>query len=69
MATFNGKRKVKPIVFDKFLGVNETVGESDIKKGEAVVQMNMRLTSNNKAQKREGHNTLIDFGNALDRVV
>lgn len=55
----------KPIELDQWLGVNEAVGETEIKFGEATYSRNFRITKNYKPQKRNGHNTFIDFGDSL----
>ena len=66
MAVFRAGKPPKPIEIDKFLGLNQSIGETEIKLGEAVTQTNFRLTQDYKPQKREGHNTFADFGNELD---
>lgn len=55
----------KPIEIDTFLGLNESVGETEIELGEAVTMENFRITNNYKAQKRNGYEKLVDFSNAL----
>lgn len=62
MATFNPIKPPKPIEIDKFLGLNESVGETEIKLGETVRQENFRVTKNYKLQKRPGHNVYVDCG-------
>jgi len=64
MARYNPGKEPKPIEIDKFLGLNESVGETEIKLGEAVYMRNFRITNNFKAQKREGHQTFVDFDNS-----
>lgn len=64
MPSFKVAKQPKPIEIDKFLGLNESVGETEIKLGESVYSRNFRITNNFKAQKREGHQTFIDFGNS-----
>lgn len=54
-------KKPKPIEIDKFLGINTSIGETEIKIGEAVYMRNFRVTKNYKAQKRPGHNTFTDY--------
>lgn len=66
MPTFRPAKTPKPIEIDEFYGLNQSVGETEIKLGESVVQTNFRLTTDYKPQKREGHSKFIDFGNALD---
>lgn len=63
MANFRPAAKPKPIEIRKFLGINTSVGETEIKLGEAVHMRNFRITKNYKPQKREGHNKFIDYGN------
>lgn len=63
MATFNASKPPAPIEISKYLGINEAVGETEIKLGEATSQINFRITQNYKPQKRTGHKTFIDFGN------
>lgn len=60
MATFNAPKPPKPIEIDKWLGINESVGDTEIKLGEAVVQENFRITKNYKPQKRPGHWTFVN---------
>lgn len=62
MPAFRAIAKPKPIEIDKFLGLNESVGETEIKLGQTVNQTNFRLTQDYKLEKREGHSTFIDFG-------
>ncbi len=64
MPSFTTPKTPKPQEIDKFLGMNESVGETEIKLGEAVFMRNIRITNNFKAKKREGHQTFIDFGNS-----
>ena len=66
MVTFRQAPVPKPIEIDKFLGLNQSVGETEIKLGEAVVMENFRVTQDYKAEKRGGHNSLVDFDNAKD---
>ena len=63
MAVFTPSRAPSPIVIDKFLGLNESIGETEILLGQAVKQINFRITQNYKAQKRQGHRTFIDYEN------
>jgi hypothetical protein len=65
MATFRPGAKPQPIKISKFLGLNTSVGETEIKIGESVYMRNYRITKNYKAQKRQGHNTFIDYENLL----
>lgn len=64
MATFRPASKPKPIEIRKFLGINTSIGETEIKLGEAVHMRNFRITKNYKPQKRDGHNTFIDYANS-----
>lgn len=63
MATFTPGSSPTPIEINRFLGLNESIGETEILLGQAVKQVNFRITQNYKAQKRKGHNTFIDYGN------
>jgi len=60
VATFTPTKVPKPIEIDKFLGLNESVGDTEVAPGEAVYMRNFRITSNNKLEKRSGHTTFID---------
>jgi len=67
MARMRVAKEPKPIEIDEWFGINEAVGETQIKPGEWVKGFNFRVTKNMKAQKRPGHHTFIDFeaaGNA-----
>ena len=66
MAEFTPSRPPAPIEISRFLGINESIGETEIQLGEATSQTNFRITQNYKPQKRLGHKTYINFGNALD---
>lgn len=66
MPTFRATTPPKPIEIDKFLGLNQSIGETEIKLGEAVNQTNFRLTQDFKPQKRAGHNTFVNFDNVKD---
>lgn len=50
----------------KFLGLNETFGNTQINKGEFSFLENYRITKNYKPSKRPGHYTFIDFGGVGD---
>jgi len=50
----------------KFLGLNETFGNTQIKVGEFSFIENYRITKNYKPSKRPGHHTFIDFGGVGD---
>lgn len=67
MAKRTNSNKPKPVRIDKFYGINEAVGETEIKLGEWVKGFNLRVTKNYKPQKRPGTHKFIDFealGNA-----
>lgn len=64
MARMSNRVEAKPKVIDKFYGINEAVGETEIKTGEWVKGFNFRVTKNMKPQKRPGHHTFIDFESA-----
>ena len=66
MVRFTVAKTPKPIEIDRFLGLNQSVGETEIKLGEAVLQNNFRITQDYKAEKRGGHNSFIDYDNAKD---
>jgi len=53
-------KQPKPIEIEEFLGINESVGETQIKIGEWVKGFNARVTKNMKPQKRPGHNNFVD---------
>src|SRR5665648_412387 len=63
MATFNLSKPPEPIEISTYLGINEAVGETEIKLGEATKQVNWRITQNHKPQKRTGHKTFINYAN------
>jgi len=62
MARMDRAKKVEPIDCNKFYGINESVGETQIKLGEWVKGFNFRVTKNMLPQKRPGHHTFINFG-------
>jgi hypothetical protein len=64
MATFKPSPPPKPIEIKKFLGLNESVGETEIQLGESVKQVNFRITQNYKPQKRTGYKTFINYNNS-----
>ncbi len=55
-------KQPKPIEIEQWLGINESVGETQIKLGEWVKGFNFRVTKNMKPQKRPGHYTFVDVG-------
>lgn len=64
MASYTPSKKPKPIEIKKFLGINASVGETEIKLGEATNMRNFRITKNYKPKKRDGHNTFLSFDNS-----
>lgn len=60
MATLRAAPTPKPIEIDKFLGLNESIGDTEVKLGEAIYMRNFRITPNFKLEKRKGHTTFID---------
>jgi len=63
MARYVAGKPPKPISINQFIGINEAVGQTGLELGEALRQVNYRITKDYKPEKREGHKTLIDFGN------
>lgn len=61
MAKANFQKPPDPVKIDKFLGLNESVGNTEMKIGEFSTLENFRITKNYKLQKRPGHHTLINF--------
>ena len=61
MAQARFQKPPKPIEITDFLGLNESVGNTEIKLGEFSYMENFRITKNMKLQKRPGHHTFIDF--------
>jgi len=61
MARASFQKPPKPIEINKFLGLNESVGNTEIDIGEFSTIENFRITKNYKLKKRPGHNTLINF--------
>ena len=55
MAVFKTLSNPKPIELKKFLGINESVGLTQLKVGEALEQVNFRVTQDYKLEKRKGH--------------
>jgi len=66
MARANFQKPPKPIEIDKFLGLNESVGNTEIQIGEFSLLENFRITKNYKLQKRPGHHTFINFTTTAD---
>jgi hypothetical protein len=66
MASYKPSAPPKPISISRWLGVNESVSQSEVNPGEAIRQVDWRITKDYKPQKRPGHNTFVDFGNALN---
>jgi len=65
MARISTYKPSPPIEIDTFLGLNESVGNTQIKLGESVRQENARVTKNFKLQKRPGHHTYISSTNNI----
>lgn len=63
MATFNAGADPKPIDINKFLGLNTSLSQTELKIGECTELRNFRITNNYKPEKRSGHKTFKDFGN------
>ena len=66
MAKATFQKPPKPIEIDKFLGLNESVGNTEIEIGEFSLIENFRITKNYKLQKRPGHHTFINFTTTAD---
>jgi len=66
MARATFQKPPKPIEIDKFLGLNESVGNTEIDLGEFSLIENFRITKNYKLQKRPGHHTFINFTTTAD---
>lgn len=64
MATFSAGSDPKPIEINKFLGLNTSLSETELKIGECTYLRNFRLTNNYKPEKRLGHKTFKDFANS-----
>jgi hypothetical protein len=64
MAQFRATTQAKPIEIDKFLGLNTSLSETELKLGECTYMRNFRITNNYKVEKRIGHTTFKDFSNA-----
>jgi len=62
MAQASFQKPPKPIEITDFLGLNESVGNTEIKLGEFSLLENFRITKNMKPKKRPGHYTFINFG-------
>lgn len=62
MAVFKTLSNPKPIEIKKFLGINESVGSTQLKIGEALEQVNFRITQDYKLEKRQGHKVLHCYG-------
>lgn len=59
MARFTPSSPPKPIEVDQFFGINEAVGDTEVKVGEALEMVNWRITQNRKLEKRGGHTTYL----------
>jgi len=62
MAQVRFAKPPPPQEINEFYGLNETYGNTQIKKGEMSFSENYRYTPNFKVKKRPGHHTFIDFG-------
>ena len=62
VATFTPRKKPSPIKIDRFLGINEAVGDTEVSVGEWISGFNARVTKDYKIEKRPGHYTYINFG-------
>lgn len=60
MAVYRPAPDPKPLAIKEFLGINEAVGETEIKRGEATFMRDFRITKNKKAEKRPGKQIYID---------
>lgn len=63
MARFRAVKDPEPIKIDKWIGINEAVGLTNLKPNESLKQVNFRITKDYKPQKRPAHNIWIDFQN------
>lgn len=63
MAIYTPSKSPDPIGITNFLGINETVGDTDTALGETTAQLNFRITQNYKLQKRQGYSVFINCGN------
>jgi hypothetical protein len=61
MAEFKASALPEPIVIKKWLGINQSVAETQLRIGEATKQVNYRITQDYLPQKRQGHVTFVDF--------
>lgn len=66
MANASFQKPPKPIEINKFLGLNESIGNTEIEMGEFSFLENFRITKNYKLQKRPGHQTFINFTTTSD---
>ena len=62
MAQVRFAKPPPPSEINEFYGLNETYGNTQIKRGEFSFLENFRITKNFKPKKRPGHYTFIDFG-------
>lgn len=61
MAKMNVIKDPDPIDIDQWLGINESVGKTEIKVNEWISGFNVRVTKNMNPQKRPGSQRFIDF--------
>jgi hypothetical protein len=64
MARYTPSKNPDPIAIKAWLGTNEAVGLTGLKLGEALRQVNYRITKDFHPKKREGHKTFINYANA-----
>ena len=62
MAKATFQKPPKPLEISNFLGLNESVGNTEMKTGEFSFLENFRITKNYKLQKRPGHHNFVEFG-------
>ena len=62
MAVAKFQKSPKPIELVNFLGLNESVGNTEIEFGECSFMQNFRITKNYKLQKRPGTHVFVNFG-------
>jgi hypothetical protein len=63
MAVYKPSKPPEPITIGSWRGVNESVGQTDLLLGEALRQVNYRITKDYKPKKRLGHKTFINYSN------
>ena len=68
MAKFTPIKSPPPANISRFLGVNEAIGESQLKVGEALVVRNFRITQDYKLTKRQGYQKFVDTNAAIQSI-